>query len=203
MINRARNGRSPTKIALSVGNAWCDELIQKALCATGTRRRQTRWLPQHRTATRLAENRRQTPGRRRRRRRGSSPNASKKYHVDAIAACHRILGRRRDVGKFIAAYLVEANLGRPGPGVIPAHIAPHPPSPWMLPGGQSSARAINAGRDLQADSGSVKSVRIVGISSTTLVKQPQRCKPSYPQPRFGPKTSTPDFTYDWKERGLI
>ena len=36
VINRARNGRSPTKIALStasgVANAWCDdELIQKAL----------------------------------------------------------------------------------------------------------------------------------------------------------------------------
>src|SRR5262249_7372267 len=36
VINRARNGRSPTKISLStasgVGNAWCDdELIQKAL----------------------------------------------------------------------------------------------------------------------------------------------------------------------------
>jgi len=46
---------------------------------------------------------------------------AKQHRVDAIAACHRILGRRRDVSKFIAAYLVEANLGRPGAGVIPSY----------------------------------------------------------------------------------
>ena len=166
VINRARNGRSPTKIALStasgVGNAWCDELIQKALCATGTRRRQTRWLPQHRTATRLAENRRQTPGRRRLRRRGSSLNASKKYRVDAIAACHRILGRRRDVGKFIAAYLVEANLGHPGPGVIPAYIAPYRPQP----GGRLSCRthsiALDAARGTELGASHQRRARLAG-----------------------------------------
>jgi hypothetical protein len=32
----------------------------------------------------------------------NSPNASEQHRVDAIAACHRILGRRSDVGKFIA-----------------------------------------------------------------------------------------------------